>query len=83
LGRCKTSEKKFLGPGAYDISSFQDISPKGRYCLSVTQNCLSRSFGSSLRGKVALDLNTPGPGSYKLPNEFGYYISKCCVKKEK
>jgi len=66
------------GPGAYNMSS-QDLSPKGRYCLSNLHNCLTRSFGSSLRGEVDLNKSTPGPGNYRLPSEFGYYCAKKCL----
>jgi hypothetical protein len=86
LGRCQTAQgklSKLPGPGAYDVSSHQDISPKGRYCLSNSQNCLTRSFGSSQRGEVALNRSTPGPGNYKLPSEFGHYMAKTCFSKDK
>lgn len=76
LGRCKTAQNKIPGPGAYDVGAHQDISPKGRYCLSRSVNCLSRSFGSSTRGDVSLNRQTPGPGNYKLPSEFGHYASR-------
>ncbi len=26
--------------------------------------------------------NTPGPGNYKLPSEFGYYIAKKALRKQ-
>jgi hypothetical protein len=78
LGRCQTAANKLPGPGAYDVSAYQDISPKGKYCLSSSQNCLARSFGSSQRGDVLLNKLTPGPGNYRIPSEFGYYASKKC-----
>ena len=69
--------RKDPGPGAYEVSANQDISPKGRYCLSRSQNCLARSFGHShQRGDPALNRQTPGPGNYRVPSEFGYYASK-------
>jgi hypothetical protein len=82
LGRCQTAENKIPGPGVYDVSTFQDISPKGRYCLSRTQNCFSRAFGHSVRGEVSLNRSTPGPGNYVLPSEFGHYVAKSCLQKE-
>jgi hypothetical protein len=83
LGRCQTAQNKLPGPGAYDVTTFQDISPKGRYCLSNSSNCLTRSFGSSQqRGDVTLNKSTPGPGNYRLPSEFGYYLAKDAVGKE-
>jgi hypothetical protein len=40
-------------------------------------NCTTRKFGGfSGRGEIADRKNTPGPGNYRLPSEFGYYISK-------
>lgn len=76
LGRCQTAQNKLPGPGAYDISEHQDISPKGRYCLSSLHNCASRTFGSSQRGDMSLNRQTPGPGNYRIPSEFGYYASR-------
>jgi hypothetical protein len=76
LGRCQTAANKLPGPGAYDVSAYQDISPKGKYCLSSSQNCLAKSFGSSQREDVLLNKLTPGPGNYRIPSEFGYYASK-------
>ena len=83
LGRCNTAENKLPGPGAYDTAAHQDISPMGRYCLSRSSNCLTRSFGSSQqRGDVTLNKSTPGPGNYRLPSEFGHYVAKKAVEKE-
>ena len=77
LGRCQTAANKLPGPGAYDVSTYQDISPKGKYCLSNSQNCLARSFGSSHRGENEHESKkTPGPGNYRIPSEFGYYASR-------
>ena len=82
LGRCKTAQNKLPGPGAYNVSMHQDISPQGKYCLSSSQNCLARSFGSSQRGDVSLNRRTPGPGNYRIPSEFGYYASKKAAQKQ-
>ena len=76
MGRCKTAQNKLPGPGAYDASEHQDISPQGRYCLSSLHNCLSRSFGTSQRSDLSLNRRTPGPGNYRVPSEFGYYASR-------
>jgi hypothetical protein len=77
LGRCQTAQSKLPGPGAYDVTTYQDISPKGRYCLSNSTNCLTRSFGSAQqRSDVTLNKFTPGPGNYRIPSEFGYYVAK-------
>lgn len=86
LGRCQSSKalRKIPGPGTYDISSYQDISPKGKYCLSRSINCMSHSFGSSnQRGDVVFNRMTPGPGNYKTPSEFGHYCDKKYASKDK
>lgn len=80
--RCKTAENRVPGPGHYDTSK-ADLSPTGKYAVSKIQNCTSRKFeGFSGRGEIAERKNTPGPGNYKLPSEFGYYISKKALKKQ-
>ena len=78
LGRSQTEKSlvKVPGPGAYDVTAHQDISPDGKYCLSRSQNCLTRSFGNSMRSRVEVGTKTPGPGNYRLPSEFGYYCAK-------
>lgn len=48
MGRCKTSECKIPGPGSYELENV-NLSPKGKYCLSNLQNCLTRKFGTSKR----------------------------------
>jgi hypothetical protein len=64
------------GPGFYDTSK-ADLSPNGRYATSKMSNCTTRKFGGfSGRGEIADRKNTPGPGNYRLPSDFGYYISK-------
>lgn len=63
------------------MAAHQDISPQGRYCLSRSQNCLARSFGSSHRSTVNLNKQTPGPGNYRIPSEFGYYASKNAIER--
>lgn len=42
---------------------------------------LARRFGNSERSSIARKINTPGPGSYKLPSEFGHYMAKGVLKK--
>jgi hypothetical protein len=51
--------------------------------MSKIHNCTTRKFdGFSGRGEIAERKNTPGPGNYKAPSEFGYYISKKAVRKQ-
>lgn len=52
------------------------LSPEGKYCLSKMNNSLTRKFGISLRTELADKKVTPGPGNYKLPSDFGHYVSK-------
>lgn len=77
-GRCKTSDKKVPGPGAYDLTP-QFLSSNGRYSLSNLRNCLTRKFGTSKRRELAFNKSTPGPGNYRLPSEFGHYVAKNSV----
>jgi hypothetical protein len=35
-----------------------------------------RTFGHAVRASFASRCQTPGPGNYKLPSEFGHYISR-------
>ena len=69
------------GPGHYDTSK-ADLSPNGKYSISKIHNCTSRKFdGFSGRGEIADRKNTPGPGNYRLPSDFGHYVSKKTLKK--
>lgn len=63
------------GPGAYDTTK-TDMSPQGKYVISKMQNCLTRKFAISRRKPLAERSDSPGPGNYKLPSEFGYYMSR-------
>lgn len=73
-GRCQTSQEKAPGPGSYTVNGV-DLSPKGKYVSSRLHNCLVSSFEGSERKFFCDKTNTPGPGNYKLPSEFGYYES--------
>jgi len=80
--RCKTTENRVPGPGFYDTSK-ADLSPTGKYSISKIMNCTARKFdGFSGRGEFVERKNTPGPGNYKLPSEFGHYVSKKALKKQ-
>lgn len=61
------------GPGAYKtMEGFLEGFPLSQYKYNG-----ARKFPNSNReffGKK--DLDTPGPGSYRLPSEFGYYESR-------
>lgn len=51
------------------------MSPKGKYVNSKFQNCLTSTFHGSERKFLGNKTNTPGPGNYRLPSDFGYYDS--------
>lgn len=51
------------------------MSPDGKYPLSKMENSKVRKFGSSLRSSLVDKRETPGPGNYKLPSDFGHYVS--------
>ena len=80
--RASTAEKIVPGPGAYDVSNEQ-MSPDGSYITSKMHNSLVRRFGSSIRSHLNRKNENPGPGNYKLPSEFGHYVSKDAVKGDK
>ena len=47
----------------------------GVYKNSKYHNSLCRSFSKSKKGKLPKHLETPGPGTYVMPSEFGFYAS--------
>mmetsp|Transcript_6729 Transcript_6729/g.11989 ORF Transcript_6729/g.11989 Transcript_6729/m.11989 type:complete len:291 (+) Transcript_6729:201-1073(+) len=64
------------GPGKY--SPNLEIQANGTYFLSKFKSSMCRTFPHSPRSshKTARSIDTPGPGSYRLPSDFGYYDSK-------
>jgi len=61
------------GPGQYDLKT--GINTSGAYFVSKFRSNIARSFGHSLRkteSSATFQAN-PGPGSYRLPSEFGHY----------
>lgn len=87
----KCLERNEPGPGSYDPKT--GINKTGSYFVSKFRSTIGPSFGHSIRKTasaatfgisfefhyLALE-NTPGPGSYRLPSEFGYYESASAVK---
>mmetsp|Transcript_36338 Transcript_36338/g.32606 ORF Transcript_36338/g.32606 Transcript_36338/m.32606 type:complete len:137 (+) Transcript_36338:435-845(+) len=60
------------GPGQYDTKL--GIKPGGFYYISKYKSNLARSFGTSGTRAVSTDRrDVPGPGSYRIPSDFGYY----------
>ena len=39
------------------------------------ENVKVRKFGSSMRTSLVDKKETPGPGNYRLPSDFGHYAS--------
>lgn len=74
------------GPGHYDPKD--SIDPVGNYYISKFKSTQTRSFPKSKRDftrRASISLCkragvistvTPGPGSYKLPSDFGHYESQ-------
>jgi len=65
------------GPGAYP-AKIQDLS-KGIYFLSTMKSAMGRAFSKGQRIVNTTNISrceTPGPGSYRVPSDFGYCISK-------
>lgn len=62
------------GPGAYDLKT--GINMSGSYFVSKFKSNIARSFGNAVRkDPPTTNLTVPGPGSYRVPSEFGYYES--------
>ena len=77
------------GPGNHNSSTIE-INPQGRYSLSKLQNAKVRSFGNAKRKSLNersqsnFVLNSaPGPGNYRLPSDFGYYVNQKFYMKER
>ena len=64
-------------PGHYD--AIAGLDNKGVYKISKHKNSLCRSFSQAARNTLGIDISKkdpkPGPGQYRLPSEFGHYIS--------
>merc|ERR1711879_212193 len=60
------------GPGQYDTKL--GLKPGGFYYISKYKSNLARSFGTSGNRAISTDRrDVPGPGSYRIPSDFGYY----------
>jgi len=67
-------ETRAPGPGAYDLQP--TLSLNGKYSVSKFKSSMVRSFGHSLRINTSATPGlhpVPGPGSYRLPSDFGFY----------
>jgi hypothetical protein len=62
-------QKQFVpGPGAYEVKDYLS----GEYVLSKFKNPGTGKFGSSKRMEIKFSKDTPGPGTYRPPSDFGY-----------
>lgn len=63
------TQKLFVpGPGSYDPIDYTD----GTYILSQFKNPGTRRFGTAKRMEFRINKDTPGPGAYRPPSDFGY-----------
>lgn len=59
------------GPGTYSPKT--EIVKDGTYFLSHIPSTQCRTFGRSTRSSSVNRIQTPGPGSYRVPSDFGFY----------
>ena len=71
------TNKKNPAPGHYPI--VDPMNGEGVYRLTKFKNSMCRSFSKDDRNTLGVNINRksnqPGPGNYRQPSEFGYYIS--------
>ncbi|CAD8202217.1 unnamed protein product [Paramecium octaurelia] len=64
------------GPGNYKLDNI-GIQKTGFYPTSNLHSSKCRSFPHDIRKTYSVSsMQTPGPGQYRLPSDFGYYESK-------
>jgi len=70
-----------LNPGPGQYSPKGEMSKEGSYFLSKLRSSQCRSHYHADRATLLTQrLATPGPGSYRLPSDFGYYEAKNSVR---
>ncbi len=67
------------GPGHYDEKPVS-MSNKGNYFISKLKNSGCNFFNKQKRRMGKKANPSPGPGSYRMPSDFGYYESNKPVK---
>jgi len=69
--------RKTPAPGSYPTVDLMNTT--GVYKLTKFRNSMCRSFSKADRNTMGMDMkkkgSIPGPGNYRLPSEFGYYVS--------
>jgi len=66
----------FPGPGTYTPTA--SIRDDGSYFVSKFKSSMCRTFSKGIRKNnslISFGPAVPGPGSYRVPSEFGYYES--------
>ena len=79
--KLSTSEQRFKyrsedSPGPGEYTSKEDMESKGAYYISKYGSSGAQRFGKSGRSPIVRNvrvLENPGPGTYSMPSEFGYY----------
>ena len=71
-------------PGSGSYNPQNDLSNEGKYVLSKNQSAGKRKFLLGRRLSFtefsAKRSQTPGPGSYRLPSDFGHYDEKPVIR---
>ncbi len=68
-------EKLNPGPGRY--TPMGEMTKQGSYFVSKFKSSMCRSHYHADRHTIlGYTIATPGPGSYRLPSDFGYYEGK-------
>lgn len=66
-----------LNPGPDRYSPSGSLNKKGDYYLSKFHSSMCRTqYHADRKTVLGQTIATPGPGSYRLPSDFGYYESK-------
>ena len=77
--RFKTFDTNRQNPAPGTYPQVDGLNSEGKYKLTKFKNSMCRSFGKAERNTLGVDTKKkslqPGPGNYRLPSEFGYYIS--------
>ncbi|CDW81826.1 UNKNOWN [Stylonychia lemnae] len=69
------TKKSVPGPGQYEFN--QGMNQQGSYFVSKFMSSMCRTHYHADRSTLlGQKLQTPGPGNYRLPSDFGYYESK-------
>ncbi|CAK86276.1 unnamed protein product (macronuclear) [Paramecium tetraurelia] len=69
--RFSPAHQRTPGPGQYQHKG--DIDPQGLYYCSKFADTKSTVFTKAKRELTKIRMESPGPGAYKLPSEFGFY----------